>query len=151
MSSAGKPSGLWYGIDDAWLEWCSHSGWLEDYNHFYGLDVSSANILRLATVEEIKQFHDEHKGQSQFVPGFEVEFGDYEIDWNPIRDEYDGIEIAPFQWKVRRDFHWYYSWDIPCGCVWRMRNVSFKEISPSHRLIAKYYKGRETVHEKDER
>lgn len=148
MHSLGKPVGLWYGIDDAWLEWCAteecENYKLEDYKHFYEIDVSEANILRLTTVQEVLDFHDAYKSAPWFVAGFPERFGDYTVDWDAIRKKYDGVEIAPYQWKLRLELHWYYPWDVACGCVWRMRNVSSRKIPVSRRIISKYYKGKGT-------
>lgn len=146
MHSLGKPVGLWYGISDAWLSWCASSmaSWLDGYKHFYDIDVSKANILRLKTVQDILDFHDAYRGDPWFVAGFSKEPGDYTIDWETVRKKYDGIEIAPYQWELRFELHWYYPWDVACGCVWRMLNVSSLNIPDSRRIIAKYYKGKGT-------
>jgi hypothetical protein len=42
-------------------------------------------------------------------------------EWDALFEEYDGIEIAPYQWHFRLapDFFWYYGWDCASGCVWR--------------------------------
>ena len=140
MARHGKPVGLWYAIGDEWLQCCAAEGWLEDYDykHFYEIDVSEANVLRLSTAQEVLDFHDTYRGDPHFVPGFEIEPGDWAVDWEAVRKRYDGIEIFPYQQKLRFDLHWYYTWDVACGCVWRMGKVSSREVS------SEYHKGKES-------
>ena len=49
-------------------------------------------------------------------------------DWKLIAQEFDGIEIAPYQWEIRMDynFFWYYGWDCASGCLWRPKNLTLE-------------------------
>ena len=145
LHSIGKPHGLRYGLDDSWLRWCSTEMrvWLDSYRVFYGLDLSGANILKLCGEADILEFHEGFKGKaSKPVPGFPREYGDHEIDWTRVWKEWDGIEIAPYQWSLRFNLHWYYSWDVASGCVWRTKGVKIRKIPDTRKLIAQYYRGK---------
>jgi len=37
-----------------------------------------------------------------------------------VSKEYDGIEIAPYQWDARLSLIWYYGWDVASGCIWNL-------------------------------
>lgn len=44
----------------------------------------------------------------------------YELDWLKVKQKYQGIIIAPYQWKCRmaQETKWYYGWDCASGCIW---------------------------------
>ena len=112
-----KPCGLWFSVDgeDSWKEWCEG----EQFN-LDGLQVENeillapdANILHIATVEHLLEFTREYKQALSWTATR------YAIDWKSIVQKYDGIIIAPYQWKARLEeaTFWYYSWDCASGCV----------------------------------
>ena len=45
----------------------------------------------------------------------------WQIAWEALWDEYDGLEIIPFQPEscAVPAVHWYMSWDCASGCLWR--------------------------------
>lgn len=119
-----KPSGLWYGIDDAWIDWVSSEmpNWLHELK--YEVELSpSASLLVLSSAREIidftRKFHDEALRQ---------------IDWSRVAKEYDGIEINPYEkWGVLNDgdnelgwslMMWYSAWDCSSGCVWNSKAIN---------------------------
>lgn len=106
-----KPSGLWYGIDYAWLEWCESESFCS-YKYTYKLDVDESKLLILPTVDAILAFNAEYA-----APAF---YGWHTIDWPRVALKYGGIEIAPYQWDLRFNnrTRWYYGWDIASGCIW---------------------------------
>lgn len=110
-----KPVGLWYDVDGDWQRWCEAESFRTGDFHAYALTVNPASILTLATCREIDQFTFEYRVRT----GAEYR-RDY-IDWRRVASEYDGIEIAPYQWDRRLDYHtrWYYGWDCASGCLWR--------------------------------
>lgn len=69
------------------------------------------NLLRIRTAQELDDF------TRRYAIGY------HGIDWTVIAEEYDGIEIAPYQWSRRSDTHtsWYYGWDCASGCLWTPR------------------------------
>jgi hypothetical protein len=59
------------------------------------------------------------------VNGHKGEFGE-SIDWKDVSNEYDGIEINPYQNEARYQYTWYYPWDVASGCVWHLKNLKIK-------------------------
>ena len=117
-----KPIGLWYSVDGDWERWCEveKTDWLEGQN-VHEVMLGREKMLYVRTVEEIDAFHARYKAKKACY---------YLIDWSPVALEYDGIEIAPYQWERRHDKKrlWYYTWDCASGCIWRPRGVTVKLI-----------------------
>jgi hypothetical protein len=118
-----KPDGFWYGVDGDWERWCRSEQWGICNGMFeYDVILSGENILVISTVLGIDEFHDKYA-----VSKYHRRM----IDWPRVCSEYDGIEIAPYQWERRHDGEahaWYYSWDCASGCVWRPKGVSVKMV-----------------------
>jgi hypothetical protein len=120
-----KPKGLWLSVEgrNDWKEWCLSEG--------FGLDRlkcaaevrldPAANILRLSTEEAILDFTRRY-GRAPLIdlPGLN------DIDWSGAASDYQGIIIAPYQWRLRLDDRtfWYYGWDCASGCVWDAAAIS---------------------------
>ena len=118
---APKPPGLWYGLGDAWIDWCrsEHCEHWIDGTRAYHLDVSGARILKLRTAKAVRAFAAEW--------AFQGDTG--RIVWPCVAMNYDGIEIAPYQWACRLDARtsFYYGWDCASGVIW---NASRARILP---------------------
>jgi len=121
-----KPTGLWLSVDgnDDWKHWCE----AESFNikalivrHQIILNDKN-NILLLTTPNEILAFNDQYKLNDDC--GF---CGQY-IDWLKVIKDYQGIIIAPYQWSLRHDLNWYYSWDCASGCIWNKKAIKAIEI-----------------------
>lgn len=125
-----KPEGLWYfpgkadlDSDDeddgwTWLDWCVEDGgesFLRPY--LYRIELPPVNrVLQLHTPHDLIQFTQRwgvHELGWKFTR---------QIAWEALWQEYNGIEIVPYQWECRLEprTHWYYSWDCASGCLWRM-------------------------------
>jgi len=121
-----KPTGLWYspsGPDD-WKSWCEAEGFDGLGPFQYALTIDPAcTIIKLRTPDDIFCFNDQYS--------IELPYGIMEIDWKRVADDYDGIEIAPYQWKCRLDTRvfWYYGWDCASGCLWRPKQSTLKELA----------------------
>lgn len=111
-----KPRGLWYGVGEAWLEWCRSEmpSWV--HGHTYEIALRPrAKVLKLRTVKAVREFHDEYAPKSRWSWP----------DWARLAKRYDGIEIAPYQWRLRLGWQtWYYGWDCASGCIWHPRAVA---------------------------
>lgn len=85
-----KPDGLWYGIDDAWLEWCYSEmpEWIKKY--IFELDVDMTNVLILSDINQT---------------GMEV------LNYQALRWQH--FDIGLFDCLM-----WFYGWDADGGCVW---------------------------------
>lgn len=127
-AGAGKPEGLWYAINDSWLEWCrTETEW--KYALHYALELrEDARLLILPTAESVLRFSRDYCADEALI-GLSLRA----IDWQRVMGEYDGIEIAPYQWPLRlhQETFWYYSWDVASGCIWRPSRAvaSFQEIA----------------------
>ncbi len=121
-----KPRGLWVSIEGKydWKWWCEEEQFcLEDLTVSYDVKLKNdANILYLKTEEEIlnlSKIYSFINPQWDNPEGRRI-FGGYEVDWKKIAEEYQGIIIAPYQWKCRlaEPCSWYYGWDCASGCIW---------------------------------
>ena len=104
-----KPRGLWYSCGSDWDDWCQMEmpEWIDGAPHVYKLQVNPSNMLIIRTGEELEAFNEEYG-----VNGIPF------IDWGAVAQQYDGIEICPYQWDYRHEFLWYYGWDVASGCIW---------------------------------
>lgn len=129
---AFKPVGLWVSVEDGqgWAEWCSESNFDGGWSHVYRITLSpNANVLHVATAEELDRFHLEYAGNPHGLRGFSY------IDWRRVAAAHDGIIIAPYQWSRRLlGPTWYYGWDCSSGCIWRPRAIAqviLEKLQPS--------------------
>lgn len=113
-----KPVGLWFDVDSDWKRWCEGETFeLECIATPHVLTFKpSANILRLKSSFDLSLFTEKYCR----VPRHERDRDSYAIDWPRVREEHDGIIIAPYQWECRMDLMWYYVWDCASGCVWNL-------------------------------
>jgi len=119
-----KPKGLWVSIvgPDDWKSWCeSEEFGLDRFKMAYEIKLSAtARIRRIKTIAQLDAFTKTYVSPS--VLGLTL---GYEIEWKRLALRYDGIIIAPYQW--RRRLHdgcsWYYAWDCASGCIWNASAV----------------------------
>jgi len=112
-----KPKGLWYGCGDSWIAWIKNElpQKLEKANYLYEVKLGE-EIIQISNDDEFSNF------QSEF--GFEAPDG-VAINWKEIQEqEYNGIEICPYNWSQRMKSDWYYPWDIASGCIWNPSGLS---------------------------
>jgi hypothetical protein len=106
-----KPKGLWYGIGSSWIDWVRDEmpDWESD--NAFKIDIDVDKILKITNSEELLAFNKKYG----------VKFKSYNvIDWQRVASEYGGIEISPYNYKLRmsREVWWYYGWDVASGCIW---------------------------------
>lgn len=109
--------GLWVGVGEAWREWCEYEDWdpgTLGVRHVVEL-TPEANVLVLETPEELDQFT--ARFGIQTYPDHLLA-GDFEIDWEQVKNVHQGLIIAPYQWTRRHALYWYYGWDCASGCIW---------------------------------
>ena len=130
---ATKPLGLWYGINNAWLDWCRAEmpEWLKRYKYHYHIDLDTSKILNLSTLEETLAFHQKYgvDHSKHFLPKH--------IDWQKVAQDYSGIEINPYKYNMafqhfekHEEMMWYYCWDMASGCIWNktaIKNIELQE------------------------
>lgn len=127
-----KPQGLWLSVGDDWKRRCESEEWGTDrllVAHHVEL-VDAANILRLATAEEIDRFTQEFG--MPMSKGLRAGY----IDWPRVASQWQGVIITPYCWSRRLSMHtmWYYGWDCASGCIWDLaviRAVRGEVPSPS--------------------
>ena len=113
-----KPKGLWYGCGDSWIEWVKIEmpEKLEKANYLYEVKLGE-EIIQISSDDEFDNF------QSEF--GFGSGWRGPAINWKEIQEqEYNGIEICPYNWERRMKSDWYYPWDVASGCIWDPSGVS---------------------------
>lgn len=107
-----KPSGLWYGIGQEWINWVEieMSQWMGE--HLFKLDINTSRVLVLNTKKKVLEFnHTYGIDKSNRLMSY--------IDWRKAAAKYSGIEFNPYFYDLRRDLLWYSTIDVPSGCVWK--------------------------------
>lgn len=130
---APKPIGFWYSVDEDWERWCHDENFgAKDYAHQFSVDLGDTNILRLTTIKEIYEFGVKYRPPLLEDEPRGLHLDHMYIDWTRVAEEYDGIEIAPYQYPIRLEpeFMWYYGWDCASGCIWRGPHVKLTYIGP---------------------
>jgi hypothetical protein len=119
-----KPMGFWWGVDGDWERWCRAEEWgLHGEMFEHELILGDEKLLLLKTVADIDCFHVNYG--ARILPGLHLGY----INWAKVAQNFDGIEIAPYQWDRRSTgiaHSWYYSWDCACGCLWRPRGAKLR-------------------------
>jgi hypothetical protein len=126
-----KPAGLWVSVDGEqdWKEWCESEKFSVDkltIRHRVVLR-DKAPILTLASAQEILEFQDTY-GKPDILNEL-IQSKYMAIDWPRVATEYAGIIIAPYQWCLRMDLMWYYSWDCASGCIWDISAIERIEVA----------------------
>ena len=130
-----KPKGFWYGIGDSWISWVKGNMPEWEGNYLYEVKVNSDKILHMSTYEELAEFTT--KFGCSIVPSTLPTERLVYIDWRPIAERWDGIEISPYIWDARHDFIWYYGWDCASGCIWNTEKIELVELDDKAKIIAR--------------
>lgn len=115
-----KPRGFWYGFGSEWIDWTRSEmpEWTGKY--IYKVDIGNSNVLKLSNQMELAMFDRQYEASRD---------GGIFKDWVAVSKKYDGIEINPYQWSSRRNYIWYYGWDVASGCVWNLTDIKLTLIS----------------------
>lgn len=117
----GKPNGLWVSVEgeDDWKTWCEGESFnLKCLEFAYEVKLKDdARILHLKSSDEIREFT---KLYHLSTRQWDSDTDTYGIRWNEVKEIYQGIIIAPYQWDCRLalETSWYYGWDCASGCIW---------------------------------
>jgi hypothetical protein len=111
QSQGAKPRGLWYGVGPSWIDWVRSEMPDWEVDNIFKIDVNQDMMLTITNSEELLAFNKNYGVKTDF---FNV------IDWTRVASDYGGIEISPYNYKLRmeREVFWYYGWDVASGCVW---------------------------------
>lgn len=107
-----KPRGLWYGIGPSWVDWVRSEMPDWEVDNIFKIDINTDRMLMISTSEELLAFN--KKYGTVLSEHFSA------IDWVKVASDYGGIEISPYNYKLRmaREVFWYYGWDVASGCIW---------------------------------
>ncbi len=115
-AGAYKTPGLWVSVegDDDWVAWCRSEQWsLTSFAHAAEIILhQQAAIKYLSSAKDIDLFTEEFRDDARPVSGT--------VDWLAIRQNWQGLVIAPYCWERRLTNHtnWYYGWDCASGVIW---------------------------------
>jgi len=131
-----KPSGLWYSINNEWIDWCKSEmpEWIRNY--FYEIDIDESKILILSNENEIISFH--QKYNKNIFDSKIIRSTFHSIDWNRVKKDYSGIEIQNYDNDImglRLAYTWYYSWDCSSGCIWSENAVKNITLVDKRKLL----------------
>jgi len=131
LKTSDKPTGLWYGFGDNWINFVKNDFPVDDFSkHKYGYKVyvDNSKILSLIDDEDLDNFiwrYQEEIGHSQDGYSSWEQFGK-SINWQKVSRNYSGIEMPRYQelgWRTLHHKHkkylFLYSWDVDSGCIWR--------------------------------
>jgi len=112
QTSNHKPDGLWLSVDGEWEDWCKKEQFhLESLTKKHTVTFQGLAILWITTPEALERFTEQYGEDS------------WNIRWDNVTKDYDGIVISPYQWRKRcaEGTRWYYSWDCASACLWRWK------------------------------
>lgn len=121
-----KPNGFWVSVEGEsdWKSWCEGESFeLQNLVVSYEVKLKKDDkILYLKTASDILSFTKKYpyiRDQWDNPEGRRI-CGSYEIDWLKVKENYQGIIIAPYQWDCRLSTKcsWYYGWDCASGVIW---------------------------------
>lgn len=116
-----KPNGLWYGMGTSWINWVKMEMPEWEKKNAYELKIlqrffDTGLILRITDYDQLVAFQEEYKADHMMN---KITDQTYMIDWPRVKNNYAGIEIAPYIGEAGMDMMWYYGWDVASGCIWR--------------------------------
>lgn len=110
-----KPNGLWYAIGSSWIDWVKTEMPEWETDNVFSIEIDESKIKKITNSQEITEFTKEYKKNYH---GFII------IDWRKVAQQYSGIEINPYLRKDSRKLNWYYTWDVPSGCIWNQDAIT---------------------------
>lgn len=116
-----KPTGLWYGIDNSWIDWCisEQMSWI--CPNIYEVILNEERLLKIDNIPDFEKFENEYGD----VPPWENHYWSAifenrkeRINYEAVIQKYGGLEISPYQYRKRMKSFWYYGWDCASGIIW---------------------------------
>ncbi len=128
-----KPTGLWYSVGPAWLDYCREVLPQLEREHHYRLTLDRSRLVVINSVAELDTFAKEFRGEGG------VGHPSHWIDWRKVAASgQGGIEVAPYLGWAGRRCTWNYSWDVPSGVVWDDKVILGAELIPRQAPFAAY-------------
>jgi len=120
-----KPHGLWYSINNEWLDWCCSE--MPDWKaqNIIKIEIDEKNMLIIASEEDFRWFK-----RNFFKPSSQKHDLGF-VQWNKVKTIYDGIEIQNYHAiKDANRFSlpglddlWLCTWDVSSGCIWNLKVI----------------------------
>lgn len=122
QNGAYKPRGFWVSVqgEHDWPDWCYDEGWkLDSLKHAYRVALKpTACVLVINTLAGLDKFHCRYTQRRQAH-----DLRHREVDWTRVREQHDGLIIAPYRHERRLEYMWYYGWDCASGVIWDLTAV----------------------------
>ena len=107
-----KPPGIWLAPSGVWKKYIQEELGGEIPKYEYEFDIDMTKVLTLNTYKDVSEFQEKYKDKIW-------KFNQYNINWDLVKKDYDGIYIKNAQIKKARDeFMWYSMFDIESICMW---------------------------------
>ena len=118
-----KPSGLWYSVGPAWVDFCREVLPKREAEHHYRLTLDRSRLLEISSAGDLDAFFKEYAvvGSRHY---------DHSIDWGRVAASGGGLEVAPYIGRVGQRVTWAYSWDVPSGVLWDDSLILDAELIP---------------------
>lgn len=135
---AAKPNGLWYGIDNSYINfWFDQQG-IDILNgkHIFDLDIKPDSFImcyqiisfRVQDLKDkilvIESEDDVIMLSSNFKSQYSNDTEELFIDWQSFSSIFGGIEIRHFDPSLRFIYSWYSYFDCDGGCIWNLDLLS---------------------------
>ena len=109
-----KPHGLWYSIDNEWIEWCKNNMPSFIRPNSFNLEINLNECIVISTEEELVNFNNKYKKiYYDSIVG---------LDLVKLKEDYKGIEIRNYNdlydYRMELEYMWFYGWDVSSGCIW---------------------------------
>jgi hypothetical protein len=125
-----KPRGLWYALENEWLEWCfgNMPHWIKE--NTVKLEIDNSKIITITTFKDLISFNNTYKTNP-----FDDNFITY-IDWEQVAKDYTGIEVHNYhqiKWKDSNMLlpSWFYGLDVSGGCIWDLSIIKKTTVFPT--------------------
>jgi len=124
-----KPTGLWYSLDNEWVEWCESNmpEWVKPNHHILHLEESRLCVIN--SLNSLSEFEDE------FLIRENSHFEFWFVDWEKVTKKFSGIEIRNYyKMKASSSFSeyrkrmWFHGLDVNGGCIWDLSCVKGSEL-----------------------
>lgn len=131
-----KPIGIWYSVGSDWIDWVA--GNIDEWKgkYLYALEVDDSQtaqvtdppdpskMLIIDSPRAMWDFNKRYSQASKYLKHYKTGEALREINWQQVQKDYGGIQIASpsgeyfWDFRMRDEFNWYYSWDVASGCIW---------------------------------
>ena len=104
-SNLWKPHGLWYQLNNDWVEWCSREmpEWVKPNNLELSIDMGKIKTIR--TMDELMKFIKTFGYRHELT---RMHF----IDWVKVTRYYHGFEVQNFQYLKSACMFFYFEQDL---------------------------------------